>query len=111
MINYCVLVNVLEYSNNNIKIVKSRRMRWEGFAAYMGKMRNEHRGLVGTFEGKKSFGKPVHIQEIILIRASKIQCNSVEQIYHSGFGVGLSGKVANILMKLIVPYLAKHLTV
>jgi hypothetical protein len=74
-------------------------------------MRNEHKGLVGALEGKKSFGKPVHIQEMLLIRASKTQCNSVEQIYHSGTGVGLCGKVANVLMKLIVPYLAKHLTV
>jgi len=45
LINYCVLANVLEYScnNNNIRIIKSRRMRWEGFAARMGKMVNEQK--------------------------------------------------------------------
>lgn len=72
LINYCVLANVLEYSrnnNNNIRIIKSRRMRWEGFAARMGKMINEQRGLVGKLEGKRLFGEPVHIQERILIRA------------------------------------------
>jgi len=73
-------------------------------------MRNEHRRLAGKLEGKGSFGKPVHMQEMILLRGSKAQCNSVEQIYHDGVGAGLSGKVAYMLMKLIVPYLAKHLT-
>jgi len=86
-------------------------MRWEGFAAYLGKMRYEHRDLFGKLEGKRSFGKPVHIQRMTIIRGSKAQFNSMEQIYHDGAGVGLNGKVANILMKLIVPYLAKHLTV
>ena len=75
-------------------------MRWEGFAAYMGKMRNEHRGLVGKLVGKGSFGKSVRTQEMILIRVSNAQCNSVEEIYHSGFGVGSSEKVANILMEI-----------
>ena len=74
-------------------------------------MRNEHRRLFGKLEGKGSFGKPVHIQEMILIRGSKAQCNSVEQIYHDGFGAVLSGKAVNKLMKHILPYLAKYLTV
>jgi hypothetical protein len=52
----------------------------------MGKMRNEHRGLVGKLVGKGSFGKPVHTEEVVLIRTSKAQCNSVEQIYHDGLG-------------------------
>jgi len=46
-----------------------------------------------------------------LIRGSKAQCNSMEKIYHDGVVVGLNGKVANISMKLIAPYLAKHLRV
>lgn len=100
MINYCVLVNVFEYSHNYIRMIKSRRIRQEGFSAYMGKMRNEHRGLVGKLLGKGSFGKPVHTQEMILIRASKAQCKSVEQIHHDGVGVGSSVKLGNILTKI-----------
>jgi hypothetical protein len=57
------LVIVFVYSQNNIRIIKSRRMRWEEYAAHIGwgkKKRNEHRGLVGRLKGKKPFGKHIH---------------------------------------------------
>jgi hypothetical protein len=40
-----------------IRIIKSRRVRWAGHVARMGK-RNAYRLLVGKPEGKKSLGRP-----------------------------------------------------
>jgi hypothetical protein len=39
-------------SPNIIRIIKSRRMRWEAHVARMGKKMNSHRILVGKSEGK-----------------------------------------------------------
>jgi hypothetical protein len=41
-----------------IRIVKSRRMRWEGHVARKGKKRNTYRLLVGKPEGKRPLGRP-----------------------------------------------------
>jgi hypothetical protein len=41
-----------------IRIIKSRRMRWAGHVARMGKKRNAYRLLVGKPEGKKPLGRP-----------------------------------------------------
>jgi hypothetical protein len=40
-----------------IRIIKSRRMRWAGHVARMGKKRNVYRLLVGKPEGKKPIGR------------------------------------------------------
>jgi hypothetical protein len=40
-----------------IRIIKSRRMRWAGQVARMGK-RNSYRLLVGKPEGKRPLGRP-----------------------------------------------------
>jgi hypothetical protein len=41
-----------------IRIIKSRRMRWEGHVACMGEKRKAHRLLVGKPEGKRLLGRP-----------------------------------------------------
>jgi hypothetical protein len=41
-----------------IRIIKSRRMRWEGHVARMGEKRNVYRLLVGKAEVKRSLGRP-----------------------------------------------------
>jgi hypothetical protein len=41
-----------------IRIIKSRRMRWEGHVARMGEKRNVYRLLVGRPEGKRPLGRP-----------------------------------------------------
>jgi hypothetical protein len=41
-----------------IGIIKSRRMRWAGHVARMGKKRNAYRLLVGKPEGKRPLGRP-----------------------------------------------------
>jgi hypothetical protein len=43
-----------------IRIIKSRRMRWEGHVAQMGEKRNVYRLLVGKPEGKRPLGRPSH---------------------------------------------------
>jgi hypothetical protein len=47
------------YSSPNIvRVIKSRRMRWVGHVARMGKGRGVYRVLVGRPEGKRPLGKP-----------------------------------------------------
>jgi hypothetical protein len=41
-----------------VRVVKSRRMRWAGHVARMGKDRGVHRVLVGKLEGKRSWRRP-----------------------------------------------------
>jgi hypothetical protein len=41
-----------------IRIIKSRKMRWAGHVARMGKKRNLYRLLVGKPEGKRPLGRP-----------------------------------------------------
>ena len=43
---------------NIVRVVKSRRMRWAGHVARMGKGRGVHRVLVGKPEGKRPLGRP-----------------------------------------------------
>jgi hypothetical protein len=45
-------------SPSTIRIIKSRRMRWAGHVARMGKKRNVYRLLVGKPEGKRPTGRP-----------------------------------------------------
>jgi hypothetical protein len=44
-------------SPNIIRMINSRRMRWAGHVARMGK-RNAYRILVGKLEGKRPLGRP-----------------------------------------------------
>jgi hypothetical protein len=46
------------YSSPNIRIVKSRRMRWAGHVARMGGKRGAYRILVGRPEGRRPLGDP-----------------------------------------------------
>jgi hypothetical protein len=47
------------YSSPSIfRIIKSRRMRWAGHVARMGKRRNVYRLLVGKLEGKRPLVRP-----------------------------------------------------
>jgi hypothetical protein len=48
----------LNSSPSIIRIIKLRRMRWEGLAARMGEKRNAYRLLVGKPEGKRPLGRP-----------------------------------------------------
>ena len=51
-------LNDLYCSPNIVWVIKSRRMRWAGHVAHMGKGRGVYRILVGKPEGKKPLGRP-----------------------------------------------------
>jgi hypothetical protein len=48
----------LYFSPSIIRVIKSRRMRWAGYAARMRERRNAYRILVGKPEGKMPLGRP-----------------------------------------------------
>jgi hypothetical protein len=52
-INLCTLPNI-------IRMIKSRRMKLVGHAAYMGDMRYAYKILVGRLERKRSLRRPRH---------------------------------------------------
>jgi hypothetical protein len=41
-----------------VRVIKSRRMRWAGYVARVGKQRCVYRVLVGKSEGKRPMGRP-----------------------------------------------------
>jgi hypothetical protein len=45
---------------NIVSVIKSRRMRWVGHVARMGKRRGVYRVLVGKTEGKRPHRRPRH---------------------------------------------------
>ena len=45
-------------SPNIVRVMKSRRMRWAGHVAHMGKERGVYRVLVGKPEGRRPLGRP-----------------------------------------------------
>ena len=51
-------LNYLYPSPYIIRVIKSRRMRWEGRVAYIGKKRGAYRILVGKPEGKRPLIRP-----------------------------------------------------
>jgi hypothetical protein len=53
-------LHILYLSQNVIRQIKSRRMRWARHVARMGEKRKVYRVLVGKSEGKRPFGRPRH---------------------------------------------------
>jgi hypothetical protein len=59
-------LNELYCSPNIVLVIKSRKMRWVGYVARMGKRRGVYRVLVGKPEGKNHLGPPGIDVRIIL---------------------------------------------
>jgi len=53
-----VELNDLYSSPNNVRVIKSRRMRWAGHVAHIGEERGVYRVLVAKPEGRRPLGKP-----------------------------------------------------
>jgi hypothetical protein len=53
-------LNGLYSSPNIIRVIKSRRMRWMGHVACMGKERSVYRVLIGRVKGERPLGRPWH---------------------------------------------------
>jgi hypothetical protein len=47
-----------EELRNLYRVIKSKRIRWEGHVAGMAKMRNAYEILVGKSEGTRPIGRP-----------------------------------------------------
>ena len=56
-------LNDLYTSPNIIQVIRSRRMRWDGYVACMWENRGVYRVLVRKPEGKRPLGRPRHIWE------------------------------------------------
>jgi hypothetical protein len=56
----CIKQNIREVNTSPsiIRMISSMRMRWEGYVARTGAMRNAYRKLVGKPEGKIPLGRP-----------------------------------------------------
>jgi hypothetical protein len=62
------------YSSLNIgRVINSKKMRWVGHVACMGKGRGVYRVLVGRPEGKRPLGRPRHRWEIGIDEANWIR--------------------------------------
>jgi len=51
-------LNDLYTSSNIVRVIKSKRMRWDGHVARMGEERGVYRVLVGKPEGNRPLGRP-----------------------------------------------------
>ena len=51
-------LNVLHSSPNNVRVIKSKRIRWAGHVAHMGEERGVYRVLVGKPEVRRPLGRP-----------------------------------------------------
>jgi len=51
-------LNDLYSSTDLIRVIKSRRMRWEWHVTRMGERRGAYRGLVGKPDGRRPLGRP-----------------------------------------------------
>ena len=72
---------------NIVRAVKSRRMRWAGHVARMGKGRCVHRVLMGKPEGKRPLGRP----NIIILRWIFRRLEGVVGTGWSWFRIGTGG--------------------
>jgi len=51
-------LNDLYCSPDNVRLIKSRKMKWVGHVARMGEERGVYRVLVGKPEGRRPLGRP-----------------------------------------------------
>jgi hypothetical protein len=83
-------LHTLYSSPNIVRVIKSRRMRWEGHVARKGEGRGVYRVLVARPEGKRPLGRPRRRWEI----TSKWTLERQGSMGRTGFGwlrIGSSG--------------------
>jgi hypothetical protein len=74
-------LNDLYSSPNNVREIKSRRMRWTGHVAPMGEERGASRVLVGKPEGRIPLGRPRRRWvDNIKMDLQKVGCGYVDRI-------------------------------
>jgi len=55
---FYININDLYSSQNIIRLIKSRRMKWAGHVARMGERRGAHRVSMANLDGKIPLGRP-----------------------------------------------------
>jgi len=74
-------LNDLYCSPNIVRVIKSRRMRWEGIVARMGDRRGIYRVLVGKPEGKRPFRRPRRRwEDNITLDLQEVGCRGIDWI-------------------------------
>jgi hypothetical protein len=74
-------LNDLYFSPNIVRVIKSRRMRWEGHVARMGERKDVSRVLVGKFGGKRPLGRTWHRwEDKIKMDLQEVGCGSMDWI-------------------------------
>jgi hypothetical protein len=75
----CEELNNLYSSPNNVRVIKSRRMRWAGHVARMEEGRGVYRILVGRPEGRRPLGRPrLRWEDNIRIDLQEVGCGCVD---------------------------------
>jgi len=74
-------LNDLYCSTNIVRVIKSRRVRWAGYVARLGKRRGVCRVLVGNPEGKRPVGSPRRRWvDIIKMDLQEVGCGGMDWI-------------------------------
>jgi hypothetical protein len=69
------------YSSPNVRVIKSRRMRWVGHVARMGEVRVVYRVLLWKPEGKRPLGRPRRRWvDIIRMNLQEVGCGYMDWI-------------------------------
>jgi hypothetical protein len=76
------VIHNLHSSPNKIRIINSRRMRWQGHVARIGEKRHAYRFLVGKPEGKRPLGRSRHGWE-----------NNSKMVFRESDGVARTGLI------------------
>jgi hypothetical protein len=85
-----------------VRMIKSRRLRWAGHVARMGKRRNAYRIFIcGKPEGKRQLGRPRYMW----VNSTKLDLrqNGMVWIGWIWLRIGTSGALVNMVMNLWVP--------
>jgi hypothetical protein len=91
------------YSTPNVKMIKSRRMRWTWHEARMGKIINVYNILAGKSEGKRSLARPRRRwEDTIKMDLREILLRGVDWI-HLSQDRDRWRAVVNRVMSLLVP--------
>ena len=70
-------LNGLYCSPNIVRVIKSKRMRWEGHVARMGERKGVYRVLVGKPEGKRPLRRPRRRWENIKMALQEVGCRGM----------------------------------